>query len=717
MLTRRQASLVLVAMWAAVFGPIITHDVAFFYRDQLVTNMPVRAYWHERLMLGELPEWLPYEGLGVPFFGQVATGHFHPGVWLFAWLDAVTAARVAIPLTYLFGAVGVYRLARAFVASRLASVTAAIAITYGGFTIGTSNNTLNVLSQATLPWAFLFAQRFVTSERREHLALFSLSWAAVFFAGDAQLFLLFPLVMLAAWMASPKRLTFWLFGLAGVITSLMVCVELLPGWELAKDSVRSLGHPSPTLMRTFAVHPLRLLELVLSGFVPDEVRWVVVRQIFSQNVSAMFTTTMFAGVTTLGLACAGVSKRSAWLVGVAVFALWMSMGDYTFGLPLAQRVLPLLQRFRYPEKYLGLFWLMLGPLVALGVDRLGESRKRLQVYSSLVVGLAVLLPWLVQRVSSDPKLRDVLLNAWRSAAIAGVAFACALLLLAWQAERRAQALLVVPALVAIELIGAHAAHVPVVDAAMLREPHQRLSDRVYAAKVPDVPLTVSGDDHEAWVRHRVALLQPDVNVLFKQPALGENLGQSTFRHTLLFGPHADSVEKYASRFAGCHELSANQYGERLVKDVPCLPRARFLTAPVRAHSLGEAAKLTRSGEDAVEIADGATLGSGDGSIKWVQDEPEHITLEVEAESDATLFLADAYARGWTAQIDGKASTVHPALVAGRAVSVAKGNHVVQFHYQTPYLRLGAMLSALGFVMCAILYRSSKLRPSKISSAV
>ena len=86
---RRLAAGLILLAWLIVFGPVLLSDDGLFYRDQLITTLPARAYLHARLRAFELPQWFPYEGLGVPYIGQIATNHFHPGLWAFVWMTPV----------------------------------------------------------------------------------------------------------------------------------------------------------------------------------------------------------------------------------------------------------------------------------------------------------------------------------------------------------------------------------------------------------------------------------------------------------------------------------------------------------------------------------------------------------------------------------------------------------------------------------------------------
>ncbi|MEE9125585.1 MAG: hypothetical protein V3U11_00445, partial [Planctomycetota bacterium] len=63
-----------------------------------------------------------------------------------------------------------------------------------------------------------------------------------------------------------------------------------------------------------------------------------------------------------------------------------------------------------------------------------------------------------------------------------------------------------------------------------------------------------------------------------------------------------------------------------------------------------------------------------------------------------LLLADAYAPGWHAYLDGVSTKVYPADVAMRAVAVPEGVHEVVFRYSPLWWWLGLPLAGLGVLL-------------------
>ncbi|HLL52030.1 MAG TPA: hypothetical protein VK447_00705, partial [Myxococcaceae bacterium] len=384
---RLAACAFLAGTWVVFFARHLFTDGVPYYRDNLVTNLPLRRYLHDRFLSGELPHWYPYESLGVPFIGQVANGVFHPATWLLLPFDPLAAVKLNLVLAYLVGAVGAYRLARLLPSSRPAAALAAVAFAYGGYALGVSSIVFYAMSQATLPWVAWAALRVARKRRTKDAALLGLAWGLVFLAGDPQGFLLCGLVVLVALVEGVDARRLVLFAAAGGVAALLCGVELLPSTVVAARSLRVQGTPGPTMGLTWALHPLRLPELLIPGYIPDPVRFRVVGELLGGG-TAVFATTLFAGGVTLLLGAAGVASRRRVPLAFAALGglcLWLALGDRGGLLPLLKLAVPFFTRLRYPEKYVAFTWLALVPLVAAGLD---HARARLDRWWKGALGLA-----------------------------------------------------------------------------------------------------------------------------------------------------------------------------------------------------------------------------------------------------------------------------------------------------------------------------------------
>jgi hypothetical protein len=82
-------------------------------------------------------------------------------------------------------------------------------------------------------------------------------------------------------------------------------------------------------------------------------------------------------------------------------------------------------------------------------------------------------------------------------------------------------------------------------------------------------------------------------------------------------------------------------------------------------------------------------------------ESQHLTCEI-AHGEALVVLADAYAPGWQATVDGQTTPIVRANVAMRGVYLSAGRHDLVLRFRTPGLSLAITLSVLGLLACALL---------------
>jgi uncharacterized membrane protein YfhO len=79
-----------------------------------------------------------------------------------------------------------------------------------------------------------------------------------------------------------------------------------------------------------------------------------------------------------------------------------------------------------------------------------------------------------------------------------------------------------------------------------------------------------------------------------------------------------------------------------------------------------------------------------------------IEIEAELEAPGLLVLADSYAAGWRAQVDGTPASIRPANFLFRGVLVPAGRHRVRFEYRPRSVTAGATASLGGGALLAVL---------------
>lgn len=129
-----------------------------------------------------------------------------------------------------------------------------------------------------------------------------------------------------------------------------------------------------------------------------------------------------------------------------------------------------------------------------------------------------------------------------------------------------------------------------------------------------------------------------------------------------------------------------------------LPRIRWAgSADVETDPLERLQRLANGTmpADVVLLSDDGPAGSGAPGVVDVRlDAPTSIAVDVTADGDGYLVVADALQHGWRAEVDGEPADLVAADHAGVAVHVPEGTHTVTLRYHAPGQRAGLGISAV-----------------------
>lgn len=90
------------------------------------------------------------------------------------------------------------------------------------------------------------------------------------------------------------------------------------------------------------------------------------------------------------------------------------------------------------------------------------------------------------------------------------------------------------------------------------------------------------------------------------------------------------------------------------------------------------------------------------SVRWEEEAPTHLALSVASSQAGYLLLADTWALGWRAQVNGEEADVWRANGRHRLVRIPAGTSRVEFDYSTPGLREGGGLFLVGLLGLVLL---------------
>ncbi|BBF43983.1 hypothetical protein lbkm_2671 [Lachnospiraceae bacterium KM106-2] len=91
----------------------------------------------------------------------------------------------------------------------------------------------------------------------------------------------------------------------------------------------------------------------------------------------------------------------------------------------------------------------------------------------------------------------------------------------------------------------------------------------------------------------------------------------------------------------------------------------------------------------------------DHQLEQVKMGNNQVSGTVSLSSDRWMQFAIPYSIGWKAYVDGKQTSLSPSDTAYLGLLVSKGNHKVVLSYETPYIRIGAIVSFIGCLITIV----------------
>ncbi len=348
--------------------------------------------------IGHTPNWYPYIFSGMPSYGSflyTPRSAVNPLTWILAPFASQRGARYFI--FAVIAAAAVCALVRRQGASRLASSTVGLLYALTPYSFGnvaaghaTKLEALALAPVFLLAFDLLFSKPNLLSAAALGGAGALLLWAhhpqIAFYAFVlALLFGLGRLIAEPALRRSGLPARAFALALASLLVALLVTEPYLAVFEYAPFSIRGGGGDLSGLAEsasqgagwdyatTWSFHPQELISFLFPAWFGLEGRTYWGQMPFTQS-------THYFGLVALIFAVVGFfslrgSRRWIW-TGLSLFVLFVGFGRH---LPLIYGPMfhfaPMFDRFRVPSMIYGLLPLVLAPLVAAGIDALGNSRS------------------------------------------------------------------------------------------------------------------------------------------------------------------------------------------------------------------------------------------------------------------------------------------------------------------------------------------------------
>jgi hypothetical protein len=654
----------LVVAWIALFGPNLAGRV--FVLGDASQFRPFAEFARERFAAThERTLWNPFVFLGIPTAASLADPRpqWAPGPVLAAWdaltRDPVSALRLLL-VGLLAGALSLAWLARALWNAAPAAMALA------GFTLLAASGVVGPLAfghdaqlwcLALTPVAMLATHGLFASTARARpaaVARLALALALLAFAGHPQ-FMVYGALLVSllaversVTLARPGRLA--AFAASALLAMGMSAGSWLPAWEYGPASVRANTAAVAREAARFSGNGLDLLALLLpraAGYGGATYHGGLRATDFPNHVGAVVALLALAGALVLPGARGRLAARV--FAAFVALALLAALGSRLPPLEALFLHLPVLKAFRTPITWLMPATLAIGLLAARGLTSLRAA----------VPGRA-------------------------GTPVAGA--------------------LAIAALVEMSLVSAP----------ILRHgsgPPSRL-----AAPPPDALAIVASRDplhrsyalererffSNAWIAWRarsVSGLHGAVPSLWDDLRAFGLLARQGFVRALAVRWVSGPPERFADPAAlrpvpgGGFELPG------------ALPRAyaaaRVVTVRDRADMI-DAVSDARFDPTQVAFAfdpaaEGDYPGSASAVLEWRRDDPDRLSLAVRSSERAFVVIADAWAAGWTARVDGRGAPLLLVDAALRGIAVPGGSHALELVYVPPGWRAGRLLAGVGWL--------------------
>jgi hypothetical protein len=733
----------------AVFHPLL-RGRAILERDLARWVLPTRWFMRDALSRGMIPAWQPWEGLGFPVAADPLHATFYPLALLTLPLPLGWGTAAYMLLHVALGAAGLWRLARRAGVSPEGGAAGAIAWSLAGLTCAQWSTGVLLITMAWIPWVCLAAWSLLAASRRRQgltreVLTAALVGAATLTSGElyVALMALIPAAVLALAGASTEdalsrpqlRNAALACAVAGAIALALSAPTWLPAVMLMGTTARG-GALGAAARDAWSLHPLRLIDLViprglaaLNGRGPDP----MLREALGDTV---FYATLYLGVTSTALACLAPRRRGAGLawaaLGLVALGVLLALGSHTPVLSVVRAVLRPFSHMRTPQKFLIVAHTPFALLVALGADRAIRGASR---WPALIALALVASATAVARASFSPPVGAAIALLAAGATVRLGALALALAATHRWRERAAWAL---PLVVAMDLGQSATTSFGWVDPGRF----ERVSP--LATTVRGAPDRSGRGDAPPRLWHALSLREdeaelitgtaiPRVRAILRAKT---NLGSGVAvlpGYDVAIPPETEALSAL-TRVAALRLLSvdaallrgecpagltrvARPEGLSLCAVNAPMPRAFVAHAATdrgaeRASLLAEDVVTARS----VVLAPGTARALPRGATRapsrcviarWA---PGDVTLRCHPDAPGVAVLAEQWAPGWRATVDGREARLLRANRVMLGVEVGAGAQTIHLRYATPGMGAAGALAILGALAAAALAWTSRRPP-------
>lgn len=759
-LTPGRFALVLGALVLAAFPQVLFGLETFVVRDYGFFAFPLAHYQRECFWDGRLPFWDPYNNCGVPFLAQWNTMPLYPPALIYLLLPLTWSLSFFCLLHLFWAGLGMYFLAHRWTGNRLAAALAGVIFPFNGLTLNLLMWPSHIATVSWMPWVVLVVER-AWRQGGRHLVVAALAGALQMLAGGPEEILFTWLILSGLWLAElirpewavdfvhesdpasassapvatfRRRTALWRLPTVVVLVAALAAIQLLPFLDLAAHSQREQG---------FADTRWSMPGRGWANFFVPMVFGSTWRQNLFFQYGQYWTTSYYLGIGTILVALFALCGNRTWriwfLAAVTAVGFILAGGDNNLLSRLARSLIPQLSLMTYPVKYVMLMVFATPLLAAFGLrywrSRPDDAtqRKRLVWAGALLLG--VIGGILIWARGWPMKLDDVSATTINGLSRAGFLIVICGLLFALSRATQPMLRRVLPLLLLALFWLDVWTHLN------LHSQNPTVRPEIY--EIDKVRKHLAMNPQPELGKSR-AMVAPEAETKFMQLALNDPEQNFLAKRVGYFADCnlLDSIPKVNGFFSlyprECGELNSALY----VSTNPCPPRlADFMavsqvTAPekyVEWQARDSFQPLVTAGQRPVFLDDTNALSfligpdfdgskyvfltmearaadsvTNAGAARVLQQEfkAQRVDAEVEASAPCVVVISQTYYHQWRAYVDDQETQLLRANYAFQAVQIPQGRHHIRLVYVDRAFYFGALLSAVGLLVCMACWLAS-----------
>ncbi len=718
----------ILVIFAEFFSPMLFQGKTLYTRDFPTITYPFKSFLAQAYHQGVIPFWTPSAYGGMPFMAALHPGVFYPPSIFFFMDDMTTALNLFYLFHFLLLALSVYFLMRSWGLSNTAALCASVTSMLSGFFLGSTLLSNFFLGAVWFPLVCLLFQKFLFTRKNGYLVLAVLALACqtlaacpevciltVLLIGAHSLFILPRDSAVSGWQARTVAL-----GVMVILALTLSALQLIPTYKLIELSGRSSGLP-------FDVHTLWSMEpeTLRSFILPHDLEGMMEGvEIFGVHG---FLRSLYLGIFAPVFVLLAFYFRKDrnirfWLL-VFFAGIFLSLGKYNPVYEFFYPWVPLLDMFRFPEKYFYISALAGIFLVAFGLDALVRKTEERTINIWFVLATVILVSGLVIVCSILDKDLDPFVSFFTLSLFGFIylMFYFRKLTSAWF-----RSLFLVMLVMDLGFLGFR--YIPLIDKNYYEQEPLLLQSlredpepyRIYTGKIRgsldklDLPKAFS---RVSALRMYKEMMFPYFGMIYGMehvdgmPGLALEMDDHWLRHVLL----NRSPEKRRFRILARSNVkywidkdAEMQYQDGYPVILPdrmkvfddALPRAylvpkmqlgkkRILLNTYYEESFDPRAEVLLN--EPVEFKESANFS---GEVEDIAYRPNHVTVKTRQTGNGFLVLMDSYFPGWTVTVDGEERPILQANHFYRAVKLGSGSHVLEFDYYPEGFNTGLAISGV-----------------------